>query len=147
MKYIATFVLGICATVVFGQDKKGYDPQQVFDPTFFNQPGNEYRSGNGTPGPMYWQNRSDYTISCTLDTGKDEITGTVDIIYTNNSPDELNYLWLQLDQNLFTTTSRGHMSTPIGGYRFGNLSFEGGDSIHTVSIIEHGSTVTPQWLV
>src|SRR5580658_1126553 len=128
MKLTTAFILILCTTAVFSQaptpsadNKPVYDPQQVFDPQFLNAPGNEYRSGSGAPGPMYWQNRSDYTISCTLDTTKDEINGTVDITYTNNSPDELNYLWLQLDQNLFTTKSRGHMSTPIGGGRFGNV--------------------------
>ena len=147
MKLLSTLVFALCTTVVLGQDNTGYDPQQVFDPQFLNAPGNEYRSGSGAPGPMYWQNKADYSISCTLDTTKDVIDGTVDITYTNNSPDELNYIWLQLDQNLFTTTSRGHMSTPIGGYRFGNLEFEGGDSIHSISVVEHGKTLSPQYLI
>jgi len=146
MKFFATLILAICATGAFGQDKQGYDSRQVFDAQFLNSPGNEYRSGSGAPGPMYWQNKSDYTINCTLDTTKDEITGTVDITYTNNSPDELNYLWLQLDQSLFTTLSRGHMTTPVGGYRFGNLEFEGGDSIHSISVTEHGNVINPYYL-
>jgi hypothetical protein len=147
MKFTVTFILAFCTSLVISQDKTGYDPQQVFDPQFLNAPGNEYRSGNGSPGPMYWQNKSDYAISCSLDTIQDEINGTVTITYTNNSPDALDYLWLQLDQNLFTKISRGHMSTPIGGYRFGNLQFEGGDSIHSVSLVEHGKTLTPQYLI
>jgi len=147
MKLYTTLVLVFCTTTIFCQDKPDYDPHQTFDPQFLNTPGNEYRSGNGAPGPMYWQNRADYTISCSLDTAKDEITGTVNITYTNNSPDKLNYLWLQLDQNTFTTKSRGHMSTPIGGSRFGNVAFEGGDSLHSVSVTEHGSTITPQYVI
>ncbi len=147
MRVLLTFIFAIVTTTLFGQDKAGYDPKQVFDPEFLNQPGNEYRSGSGAPGPMYWQNKVDYTITCTLDTVKDQITGMVTITYTNNSPDELNYLWLQLDQNLFTTQSRGHMSTPIGGYRFGNVAFEGGDSIHSISLTEHGNVSNPQYVV
>jgi len=147
IKYTATLVLAICTTAVFAQDKLGYEPGKVFDPQFLNNPGNEYRSGNGVPGPMYWQNRANYNISCVLDTVKDEISGTVVITYTNNSPDELNYLWLQLDQNLFTNDSRGHMNTPIGGGRFGNVDFEGGDSIHSVSINEHGKTSAPEYVI
>ena len=110
------------------------DPHQTFDATFMVNPGTPYRSGSGAPGPMYWQNRADYKINASLDTAKKEISGTVEISYTNNSPDDLNYLWLQLDQNLFTTKSRGHFKTPIGGGRFGNVEFEGGDSIHSVSV-------------
>jgi Peptidase family M1 domain len=147
MKLIPAVVLTLFSTVIFSQDKQGYDPQQAFDPQFLNAPGNEYRSGNGAPGPMYWQNRADYTISCLLDTAEDQITGTVNITYTNNSPDELNYLWLQLDQNMFTTNSRAHYTTPIGGGRFGNVEFAGGDSIHSVSVTEHGNTVTPEYII
>ncbi len=118
--------IALCCQLAHGQDQQGYDPKQVFDPTFLSEPGTAYRSGSGAPGPMYWQNRADYKIDASLDTVKQEISGTVEITYSNNSPDELNYLWLQLDQNLFTRKSRGHNTTPIGGYRFGNVEFEGG---------------------
>jgi hypothetical protein len=134
----------LSCSLLFGQ---GYDPQQVFDPTFLDSPGTAYRSGTGAPGPMYWQNRSDYKIEATLDTAKQEISATVEITYTNNSPDELNYLWLQLDQNLFTNESRGHYTTPIPGGRFGNVEFEGGDSIHSITVTEHGKTITPKYIV
>jgi hypothetical protein len=117
----------------------GYIPHETFDPTFMYEPGEPYRSGSGAPGPMYWQNRADYKIAATLDTNAKSITGTVEITYTNNSPDELNYLWLQLDQNLFSTSSRGHFKTPIGGGRFGNVEFSGGDSITSVSIVKNGA--------
>jgi len=147
IKHTATFLLVVCTTALFSQDKTGYDSRQVFDANFFNTPGNEYRSGNGAPGPMYWQNKADYNISCTLDTVQDMINGTVTITYTNNSPDALDYLWVQLDQNLFTTKSRGHMVTPVGGYRWGNVDFEGGDSVHSISTTEHGNTASPEYLI
>jgi hypothetical protein len=61
---------------------------------------NEYRSGSGAPGPKYWQQKADYVISAELNDEKQSITGAETIIYTNNSPDVLKYLWLQLDQNI-----------------------------------------------
>lgn len=60
---------------------------------------NEYRSASGSPGPKYWQQRADYNIKCTLDEGKQHLTGTEVITYYNESPDPLPYLWMQLDEN------------------------------------------------
>lgn len=60
---------------------------------------NEYRSIDGRPGPKYWQQKCDYKISCTLDTDNQRLNGTEVITYTNNSPNTLTYLWLQLDEN------------------------------------------------
>lgn len=146
LKFWLTFTIALSSSLVFSQDN-GYNPQAVFDPTFFNQPGNEYRSGDGSPGPMYWQNRANYVINATLDTTRDEITGTVAITYINNSPDTLHYVWLQLDQNLFTTQSRGHLTTPIGGYRFGNVEFEGGDKIQSITVKGHGGSINPKYII
>lgn len=60
---------------------------------------NEYRTASGAPGNMYWQQRCDYDITCELDEDKKILYGKETITYTNNSPDILNYLWLQLDEN------------------------------------------------
>jgi len=60
---------------------------------------NSYRSASGRPGHEYWQQQADYDISVTLDDLNQTITGSETITYTNNSPDPLSYLWLQLDQN------------------------------------------------
>ena len=57
---------------------------------------NEYRTASGAPGPKYWQMRADYDIKCELDEKNNKLTGTEVITYYNNSPDVLNYLWLQL---------------------------------------------------
>lgn len=65
------------------------------------------RSSNGGPGAGYWQQRADYVIRATLDTEGRALRGEETITYTNNSPDTLRFVWLQLDQNLFTETSRG----------------------------------------
>lgn len=61
---------------------------------------NEYRSGSGSPGPKYWQQRADYVINAELHDDTQSITGSETITYYNNSPDPLKYLWLQLDQNI-----------------------------------------------
>ncbi|HYG03115.1 MAG TPA: M1 family metallopeptidase, partial [Chryseosolibacter sp.] len=61
---------------------------------------NEYRTGSGAPGPKYWQQQADYVISVELNDDNQSITGSETITYTNNSPDALKYLWLQLDQNI-----------------------------------------------
>lgn len=58
-----------------------------------------YRSASGAPGPNYWQQKADYVINVELDDEKQRITGSETITYTNNSPDPLTYLWLQLDEN------------------------------------------------
>jgi hypothetical protein len=60
---------------------------------------NEYRTASGAPGPKYWQQRCDYDIKATLDEDKQWLTGAETITYFNNSPDQLTYLWLQLDEN------------------------------------------------
>jgi len=62
---------------------------------------NEYRTGSGSPGPKYWQQRADYVISAELNDENQSITGSETITYHNNSPDHLPYLWLQVDQNVF----------------------------------------------
>src|SRR5580692_1454797 len=60
---------------------------------------NEYRTASGAPGPKYWQQRCDYDIKANLDEDKLLLAGSETITYFNNSPDELTYLWLQLDEN------------------------------------------------
>lgn len=63
---------------------------------------NEYRTGSGAPGPRYWQQKADYDITVELNEGNNSISGSETITYTNNSPDVLKYLWLQLDQNVLS---------------------------------------------
>ena len=62
---------------------------------------NSYRAASGAPGREYWQMRADYDIKAQLDDDKKKITGSETITFFNNSPDELKYIWLQLEQNLF----------------------------------------------
>jgi hypothetical protein len=111
-----------------------YDPLTLFNPLFNMQPGTEFRAGSGAPGPRYWQNRADYQIGVTLDDQQKTISGEVTITYKNNSPESLNYLWLQLDQNAFADSSRATKTTPITGGRFGNQSFAGGVTLKSVQV-------------
>lgn len=60
---------------------------------------NEYRLASGAPGPKYWQQRCDYDIRCELDEKNLKLTGSETVTYFNNSPNELVFLWLQLDEN------------------------------------------------
>jgi hypothetical protein len=60
---------------------------------------NEQRTASGAPGTKYWQQRADYNIKCELDEKNLKLTGTETITYFNNSPDPLDYIWLQLDEN------------------------------------------------
>lgn len=87
-----------------------YDPQALFAPFHYDNAVNRYRSADGRPGPDYWQNRADYEIHATLDPKAKTLTGTETITYTNNSPQALGYLWLQLDQNLYRTDARGNFT-------------------------------------
>ncbi|MDX2432749.1 MAG: M1 family metallopeptidase [Bacteroides sp.] len=73
---------------------------------------NVYRNAAGAPGPMYWQQRADYQIRITLDDEKQQIHGSEVITYFNNSPDALNYLWIQLDQNVRERGSLRDLTTP-----------------------------------
>ncbi len=66
---------------------------------------NTTRTASGAPGKDFWQQRADYDIKAELDDEQRKITGTETITYFNYSPDELKYVWLQLDQNLFDKNS------------------------------------------
>jgi len=84
-----------------------YDYHETFGPNFYSKNGNEYRAATGEPGPRYWQNRADYQLDVKLNDEQNEISGSVTLNYTNNSPQKLDFVWMQLDQNLFKQDSRG----------------------------------------
>ena len=123
----------------FAQTQKStYDPHDLFTPNFYPSSVNEYRAADGEPGAKYWTNKASYKIDASLDDVKDEITGTVIITYTNNSPQAMNFVWLYLDENLYRLDSRGQAKTPATGRsRYGdvNSKFEGGFNIHSVKIV------------
>jgi hypothetical protein len=71
---------------------------------------NSYRTGSGAPGANYWQQRADYIINVEVDDATQLLTGSETITYFNNAPEPLNFLWLQLDQNLFAENSVSNLA-------------------------------------
>ena len=104
---LSIFGITLCATISPSlanaqalRQTKGdfYDAFRQLDPEELPTP-NEFRSASGAPGYKYWQQEVDYKIKASLDEKSKSISGTEKIVYKNNSPDTLNYLWLLLDQN------------------------------------------------
>jgi hypothetical protein len=119
-----------------------YDPRAVFAPLTLSEPVNRYRSANGAPGPDYWQNRADYIITAQLEPKTKTLSGIVTITYTNNSPDLLDTLWLQLDQNIYRRDSRAS----VGGARV-RTQFTDGDVLDKVEIETGGDFIAAKYLV
>lgn len=101
---------------------------------------NEYRTGSGAPGPKYWQQKADYVIDVELNDNNQSITGSGTITYHNNSPDVLKYLWLQLDQNIFskenslTSTTTGTVEDSVAAKSYAEIvsDFDGGFKLKSV---------------
>ena len=142
-KFLISFCAFFISVSLFAQEASVYDHREAFNPQFYPYPGNDFRSASGEPGPKYWQNRADYVINCTLDTLKHNVNGNVEITYTNNSPDNLKFLWLQLDQNIYKKDSRATATTTELGGRWANPKFTEGDVIKSVSINYNGKTFSP----
>ncbi len=70
---------------------------------------NMYRSASGAPGPMYYQQKADYKMQVSLNEKTNVLTGSQTVTYTNNSPDKLEYLWIQLDQNQHSKNSPSNL--------------------------------------
>ena len=113
------------------------DPFHGVDPFDWPSP-SRVRTASGAPGPEYWQQRADYTIAATLDTTEKSVHGTVSIRYTNNSPDTLRFVWLQLDQNLYKPGSKGSFVFAAQS-RFGVRGFQGGYDITGLQINGRGT--------
>lgn len=101
--------------------------------------GNEYRAASGVPGPQYWQNAADYAIEAELDDTNNILRGKLSMTYYNNSPQPLEYIWMYLEQNLFTEESRGTLTTPIEGGRYAGDT-DGGIKITNLSAKAKGKT-------
>ncbi|HET7361306.1 MAG TPA: M1 family metallopeptidase [Salinimicrobium sp.] len=101
---------------------------------FIKIPGTMFRTASGQPGPEYWQNEADYEIEATLNPEENSITGHVELTYTNNSNQELEYIWMYLEQNRFKEGSKGALTTPVQGYRYSG-DLDGG---YTLTNVEAG---------
>ncbi|HEX8299318.1 MAG TPA: M1 family metallopeptidase [Rubricoccaceae bacterium] len=108
----------------------------IFAPLQLPTP-NAQRSADGRPGPDYWQNRNDYRIEARLDTLAHEVTGTVRLTYTNNSPEALPFLWFHLEQNLFAPGSRGSTG------RRASPTVQPGQGFRIGAVTAGGQAVTP----
>lgn len=110
MKYtfLSILFIGICGNAMaqFQESNPGSNHGNKFEQleTILRDP-NMYRSASGAPGPRYWQQKADYDINVTIDDKNQVLTGSETVTYTNNSPDPLTYLWLQLDENEHRATS------------------------------------------
>jgi hypothetical protein len=114
----------VAAAPAFAQSGGTYDPRALFAPLPMPEPANAFRGGAGKPGPLFWQNRADYDLHATIDPAKHRLSGEETITYTNNSPDALDALWLQLDQDIYRADSRAQRSRPRRGEAHATQGFE-----------------------
>jgi hypothetical protein len=114
-----------------------YDYHDAFAPFFYANNGSTTRSAGGQPGYEYWQNRADYQLTAKLNEKNNEIIGSAIITYTNNSTDKMSFVWMNLDQNLFKSDSRGNSVVPLNGSRNGAQGemFDGGHKIKAVKVV------------
>ena len=89
-----------------GAGAASFDPLAAFAPLSLPQPPGATRSAGGIPGPAYWQNHADYRIDARIEPRDHTLTAVETVTYTNNSPDRLDVLWLQLDQNIYRRDAR-----------------------------------------
>ena len=110
MKLFISSILSLCfilPSLALAQEqnlegpKQGHTNQNKFRQLYneFSTP-NDYRTASGAPGPEYYQQRADYVMDIKIDDETQRLYGEETITYTNNSPDALAYLWVQLDQNI-----------------------------------------------
>ncbi|QNJ96867.1 M1 family metallopeptidase [Constantimarinum furrinae] len=112
-KYFALVIVFLAAGMTYAQEteKEQREPGHYNNNRFkqlyeeFSTP-NMFRTASGAPGPNYYQQQADYVMDIELDDKNSKITGYETITYTNNSPDVLEYLWVQLDQNVRSKDSK-----------------------------------------
>lgn len=117
IKYTFTSLLFLFGAMVFAQDQEetkekepGHVNQSKFKQMYeeFATP-NTYRSASGAPGPDYYQQQANYVMNIELDDKNHRISGDETITYINNSPDDLEFLWVQLDQNVREKDSKAKL--------------------------------------
>ena len=108
---------------------------------------NKYRSASGKPGPEYWQQQADYDIDVRLDDQNQTISGSEVVTYYNRSPEALDFIWFQLDQNIFRPDSDNIRTATApslsGRASFNSIrsllareSFDGGFDIQSVTDVD-----------
>ncbi|MEO8235796.1 MAG: M1 family metallopeptidase [Flavobacterium sp.] len=139
---VSLWLLFIGTSAVQAQDQQvksvsKYECQAAFAPNFYSKNATDTHSASGQPGEKYWQNKVDYQLTATLNEKKNEIIGSEILTYTNNSPDKISFLWMNVDQNLFKNDSRGNAIIPVTGSRNGDKGqiFDGGHKIKSIKIV------------
>lgn len=131
MRTLPTHILVLVLLFALASIAAG-DPDRPFDafaPIDLPTP-TDVRLGSGAPGPAYWQQRVDYVIDATLDANSQRLSATLQATYHNHSPHALDYVWVQLEQNLFRSDSIGTRSRTGGGpMRAMEEDFDGGYDI------------------
>ena len=151
------FVLSTISVVSFGaaalgqgpdpleQVRRGVGDTSIFAPLALSPAPNVYRTAGGAPGAGYWQNRADYDLHATLDTGSRSVRGAMTLRYTNHSPDTLTFLWVQTEQNAFRPRSLNALvfpeGSPMSAKRDPTPGFVGGDVIDRFAQLVDGKTV------
>jgi len=134
MKYYVTSMLFLFSAVLVAQEEEkearqsGHYNQSKFKQLYeeFSTP-NTYRSASGTPGPDYYQQQADYVMNIELDDKNARLYGEETITYYNNSPDDLEFLWVQLDQNVRAKDSKSPLRDGGGvplAYQTGSFASE-----------------------
>jgi len=151
LKFTGFGLLALLAITAHAQKRKvnpddttsNYNPAAAFSPQFYTEKGNDFHAANGNPGPKYWQNRANYQLNVKLDTVSKTISGTETIDYINNSPDELQYLWLQMDQNTYKKDARSNFVTGFApkpgqhtdGYQIESVAVDEGGVVKPVKFV------------
>ena len=117
IKNLSFFFIFTCSFLVSQEVKVpiGHKNNNKFKQLYeeFSTP-NSYRTASGSPGKDYYQQKVDYTMDIILDDKNSKLYGNENINYKNNSPDELSYLWIQLDQNIRAEYNMEDMKTSSG---------------------------------
>jgi len=101
-KSIVLSIVTLLGVSSFAQKKFAQLDQELPTP-------NEYRNAAGAPGHNYYQQKADYKMNITIDDETQKLSGFETITYTNNSPDKLDYIWVQLEQTINTIDSNSYI--------------------------------------
>jgi hypothetical protein len=138
-------LLSLAAASAYAAEPAGtsrFDPRQTFAPFAYPQAPNAFRTASGKPGPLFWQNRADYRIKATLDPATRKLSGSEVITYTNHSPDTLDVLWLQVEQNRYRKDARGAFTSKFP------TEFTDGEQIASVEVEDaQGHKQPAKWVI
>ncbi len=121
LKYFAVAAMLLSTSLFMAQEQEKQEREQGHSNTNrfkqlyeeFSTP-NMFRAASGAPGAAYYQQQADYKMDIELNDKEQKLYGKETITYTNNSPDELAYLWVQLDQNVRARDSKSPLRNGQG---------------------------------